>query len=109
MKKKTTGAVSGAMIDAMQAAKPSPLPWVESDGTEIKDSRGILCAIASGFHLSYPEAVENRALIVRAVNAHAGLVEALRVCIDALNCTEYEGGEATAKARAALRAAGEAV
>ena len=98
-----------------QAAKPSPspLPWVESNGTEIKDARGTLCAIASSFHLPHKEAIENRALIVRAVTAHAGLVEMFRALIrvEAGMGTKHKltAKEVADHARAALRAAGEAV
>ena len=93
-----------------QAANPSPLPWVESDGTEIKDARGTLCAIASSFHLPHKEAIENRALIVRAVNAHAGLVEALKMAHEArAESSGFWQSTTGIKMRAALRAAGEAV
>ena len=101
-----------------QAANPSPLPWVESDGTEIKDARGTLCAIASSFHLPHKEAIENRALIVRAVNAYAGLVEAASAIFADSETRHYltDGSKSVSirtellrALQAALRAAGEAV
>lgn len=80
--------------------KHSPLPWVESDGTEIKDANGILCAIASSFHFGYKKARDNRELIVRAVNstpAFDALIEKSEVilrCLAAADLPSFkEAGE----------------
>ena len=87
-----------------EAAKPSPLPWKQDDGL-ISDENGVEVVDL----YDYPAAYLNAALIVRAVNAHAGLVDALKRLIewDDAGCDASRGS--WIKARAALRAAGEAV
>lgn len=95
------------MYDKPQAAKPSPLPWrivAVKDYILVKAPEG--CRIAE---LKIPRGGLNNAnarLIVKAVNAHAGLVEALREMLTVEADTDSTVRE---RARAALRAAGEAV
>ena len=88
-----------------QAAQPSPLPWELVDGS---DGWTILDANNEVVGGNW-EDKETPALIVRAVNAHAGLVDALKRLIewDDAGCDASRGS--WIKARAALRAAGEAV
>ena len=116
MKKKTTGAVSGAMIDKPQAAKPSPLPWRVRMSSEIfKDADPAeVDGIYSGSRRivetdsgAYPPDLADAALIVRSVNSHAGLVEFLRKLADDMDSLDFP--DVAEEARAALRAAGEAI
>jgi hypothetical protein len=98
------------MIDALQAAKPLPLPLgmiVDDRGHfEIRDDAG------RGRTIAYAETHDDAALIVRAVNAHAGLVAALMALA---NVTGERGmdraviSQLVSEARAALRSAGEEV
>lgn len=133
MKKKTTGAVSGGMIDALQAARKECDCWdyPKGDWTLSKlQGSGPIPSWSAGVNgpRVYMQGCEHTAaLIVRAVNAHAGLVEALSRAeagavmnleeLDAL--TAASGTEdyqeirsylvsVRDEARAALRAAGEA-
>ena len=100
-----------------QAAKPSPLPssetpWkVGNRGTVWTNDLRLMIAetAVDGSMIGEQEADANAEFIVRAVNAHAGLVEALKRLIewDDAGCDASRGS--WVKARAALRAAGEAV
>ena len=99
-----------AAMKKQEAAKPSPLPLgmiVDDRGHfEIRDDAG------RGRTIAYAETHEDAALIVRAVNAHAGLVAALTALA---NVTGEKGmdravlAQLVADARAALLVAGEAV
>ncbi len=109
-------------------AAPSPLPWSREDyfGLPIRlmsemggvaPSRGCVAVIDEGMCFG-PESQfhANADYILRAVNSHAALVEALRAVAEALAdespCRDEVGTppyKALQLARAALRAAGEAV
>ena len=80
-----------------QAVKPSPLPWELVDGSDGWTPLDANNEVVGGNW----EDKETPALIVRAVNAHAGLVEALRLI--ARTTTD---GDTVAQARAALRSGG---
>ncbi len=97
-----------------KAVKPSPLPWTQDDG---------LISAANGVEVADFEIVKaDAALIVRAVNAHAGLVKAAdraltmmredgeECCCHGTPDAIYEPGELCPMCdlKAALRAAGEA-
>ena len=97
-----------------RAAKPSPLPWKQDDGL-ISDENGVEVVDL----YDYPAAYLNAALIVRAVNAHAGLVALVRRLDEVSECfdlREDKGRIALAQeinalgheARAALKLAQEA-
>ena len=105
-------------------ALPSPLPWVwDSDLRELRDADGesVINAFVE-FSLEPGEGIdeqglevspEDAALIVRAVNERARLIEALEECADYLeHATEYRLGNpgfemAAAVARNALARAKE--
>jgi hypothetical protein len=99
-----------------QAAKPSPLPWAafEGDYILIMDADGYP---ENGVREKIIHATcgndETAALIVRAVNGRAGLVEALSRSLRAIEWSKTEERmtptEHADMLRAALRAAGEAV
>ena len=107
-----------------QAAKPSPLPWAQMklgqmEMAPAKQGEGgnvILSAdgkaVGSVWSDGRPESYANAALIVRAVNAHAGLVDALTALANVAGERGMDRAvmsQLVAEARAALRAAGEAV
>ncbi len=110
-KKQRLGALSGAMIDAMQGGKPSPMPWryarFDDDGYLIIQGAVSICAV---------EIERDAERIVKSVNAHAGLVAALRAALKAgVNCcvntddANWHSESCYRKPiRDALRAAGEA-
>jgi len=66
--------------------KATPRPWYEADDLEVVTRQGF--TIASILHddgfVTNEQASADRALIVRAVNAHDALVEALRDSVDVL-------------------------
>jgi len=93
----------------------TPTPWRQVPGIPIilagagDKTTGTLAASTAAKELPFAEQKANAALIVRAVNAHADLVAALRGILANVN-EEFVSDEATyffAKARAALAKAGE--
>jgi len=101
----STTAREARMSETRGAA--SPRPWA-NDG---RDPRNVLVRDAVG-RIAHAERPEDAALIVRAVNAHEALVEALRWALETGRLTYYERTksngahcDAVDRARAALRAA----
>lgn len=88
----------------------APLPWKADDTVCISDANGRIVATVPFWteFLTAEDCDEIRAHIVRAVNLHQQMIEALKACIE--SSSSRTGGDcrcgACEKARAVLRKAG---